>query len=100
MKKRFAFFGGGMAPLAQTLRQSVAARIGRTITRHTYLDWILAKIVYSLLGISIKQARVAVRLPPPSRYIAMVQDLLLFHKLYMRGFNFRAFKTTIEDADR
>ena len=37
-----------MEPLAATLPASKAASIGRTITRHSYLDWSLANTTFNL----------------------------------------------------
>ena len=99
MKSKFAHFSGETAPIAPSLPQSAAASIGRTILRHAFLESILSKIVYSLLGISSKQGRVAVRLPPASRYVSTVQDLLLFHKIIAPTYNFRALAKALNDAD-
>lgn len=82
------------------LRQSAAASIGRTIARHSYMQWRQAKILYALLGISIKQGRAAeIRVPSPSGYIRMVRDLLMFHRAALQGFKFGALKEALEDAD-
>ena len=98
MKKRIAVFKGRVAPAAQGLPSNVAASIGRTIVRHTFLDQLLAKIIYALLGISIKQGRVIVKLPPPGQYASAVEDLLQFHKVYSR-FNFSAFSNKLLAAN-
>jgi hypothetical protein len=68
-----------MAPVAKTIPQSVAASIGRTITRYSYLEWILSKMLYDVLGLSVKQGRIAIRLPAPTLYVKALQDLLTFH---------------------
>ena len=80
-KRRRAAIQVEMLPIAKTLKASVAASIGRTITRHTYLEWLLAKIIHTLLEISVKQGRIAVKLPRPHLYIGVVKDLLSFDNL-------------------
>jgi hypothetical protein len=100
-KTRFPELESGVSPLATKLRQSAAASIGRTIARHSYMQWRQAKILYTLLGISIKQGRAAdIRVPGPSAYIRIVKDLLLFHRAQLQGFKFGALKGAVEDADR
>lgn len=99
-KPRFAVFKGGKAPVAMQLRQSAAASIGRTIARHSYMQWRQAAILYALLGISIKQGRAAeIRVPSPSRYVGMVRDLLMFHRAALQGFAYGALRTALEHAD-
>jgi autonomous glycyl radical cofactor GrcA len=63
------------------------------------MQWRQAKILYILLGISIKQGRAAeIRVPAPSAYIRMVRDLFMFHRATLR-FNFNGFRKAVEAAD-
>jgi hypothetical protein len=86
-------------PAAENLPSGIAASIGRMIARHSYLDWILANVLYALLSISIKQGRVAVRIPPPRLYITTVADLLAFQRLHL-GFNLGALERKLLAADQ
>lgn len=95
--KKAAFPPADMVPLAEKLRQSMAASIGRTIARHSYMDWILASVLHEALGISIKQGRLAVRAPPPNNYVRLLTDLMAFHrvKINIQG----SFVTAFTKAD-
>lgn len=88
-----------VSPVAETLPSGVAASIGRMIARHSYLDWILANVLYALLSISIKQGRLAVRIPPPRLYITTVADLLAFQRLHL-NFNLAALERKLVAADQ
>lgn len=98
MKKRIAIFKGRVGRTAQGLPSNVAASIGRTLVRYTFLERLLAQIIYDLLCISIKQGRIIVKLPPARQYTSAVEDLLQFHKIYSR-FNFRSFSNKLLAAD-
>jgi hypothetical protein len=84
--------------LARGLPSNVAASIGRTIARHAYLDWVLASIIHNLLGISIKQGRVAVRLPMARTYVTMVKDLMTFLGISVTV-NLNSLYKSLEKAD-
>lgn len=99
MKKKRALFTSRMLPVAKTLPQGKAASIGRTLMRYAYLEWRLAYIVYRLLGISIKQGRVAVKLPQSRACINIIEDLLAFLGV-ITNFNFRQLGKKLEAAER
>ena len=88
-----------MAPIAGELPPSMAAAVGRAIARHSYLDWLLANILYALLSIPIRQGRVAVKIPPPPLYITTVADLLAYLRLQM-DFNLAALQRKLVAADQ
>ena len=98
MRYKKAVLKSGTSPITKGLPSAVAASIGRTVARHSYLEWSLAKTIYNLLGISIKQGRAAVRLPAINRYVATVETLMDFHKIQL-AFNFNAFGKKILAAD-
>src|SRR5688500_10227083 len=88
-----------MAPIVRSLPSSIAASIGRSLTRHSYLEWLMAKCLHTLLEISIKQGRIAFRLPRPHAFAGMVKDLLSFHHIHIT-FDFAKLTRTLDAADR
>ena len=98
MAKRTSAFNPALEPISQPLPAMVAESIGRTIARHSYLEWVLGQVLYSLLEISIKQGRKVVRRPDPQQYIAAVQGLYAFHKLESK-FDFKDLCKHVEAAD-
>jgi hypothetical protein len=92
-------FNAALEPLAEELPEAFAASIGATIARHTYLDWVLGQVMYSLMEISIKQGRVILKLPRPRQYIAAVQDLFEFHRIESE-YNFEQLARRLEAAER
>jgi hypothetical protein len=98
MPKRTSAFNPALEPIAQPLPAAIAESIGRTIARHSYLEWVLGQVLYSLLEISIKQGRKVVRRPDPSQYVAAVQGLYAFHKLQSK-FDFGDLCRRVEAAD-
>jgi hypothetical protein len=99
MSKNRPAFNPALEPISQPLSPAIAEAIGRTIARHSYLEWVLGQVVYSLLEISIKQGRKIVQRPQPAHYVATVQGLFVFHKLETR-FDFGELCRRIETADR
>jgi hypothetical protein len=99
MPKRATAFNPALEPISQPLPATIAESIGRTISRHSYLEWILGQVLYSLLEISIKQGRKVVQRPDPRQYVAAVQGLYVFHKL-QTNFNFNELCRKVEAADR
>lgn len=93
------FFNAALEPLAAPLPATIAESIGRGIARHSYLEWLLGQVLYSLLEISIKQGRKVVQRPEPRQYVAAVQGLFAFHKLET-AFAFEDFARRLERADR
>jgi hypothetical protein len=93
-----AVLKSGTSPITKGLPSAVAASIGRTVVRHSYLEWSLAKTIYNLLGISIKQGRAAVRLPAINRYVATVETLME-HLDIQIVFNFNTLGKKIVAAD-
>jgi hypothetical protein len=91
-------FNAALEPITQAIPSSLAATIGRTVARHSYMEWVLGQVLYSLLEISIKQGRKIVRRPEPRQYVAAVQGLMFaIHKLET-SFNF--VERRIEAANR
>jgi hypothetical protein len=99
MRPKPTAFNPALEPIAQGLPATIAESIGRTVARHSYLEWLLGHVLYSLLEISIKQGRKVVQRPDPRQYIAAVQGLFAFHKLET-DFNFSGLCRRIEAADR
>jgi hypothetical protein len=92
-------FNAALEPLTAPLPTAIAESIGRGIARHSYLEWLLGQVLYSLLEISIKQGRKVVQRPEPRQYVAAVQGLFAFHKLET-GFAFEDFARSLDRADR
>ena len=92
-------FNAALEPLESTLPAHIAEAVGRIVTRHSYLEWVMGQVLYSLLEISIKQGRKVVRRPEPRQYVAAVQGLYAFHGL-QTGFDFVSLGARIEAADR
>ena len=99
MAKRTSAFNPALEPITQPLPAAIAEAIGRAVARHSYLEWVLGQVLYSLLEISIKQGRKVVQRPEPRQYVAAVQGLYAFHKLESK-FNFTDLCKRIEAADR
>jgi hypothetical protein len=99
MAKKTSRFNPALEPISQPLPASVAESIGRTIARHSYLEWVLGQVLYSLLEISTKQGRKVMQRPQPRRYAAAVEGLFAFHKLESR-FDFADLCRRVEAADR
>ena len=99
MAKKTSTFNPALEPISQPLPAGIAESIGRTIARHSYLEWVLGQVLYSLLEISIKQGRKIVQRPEPRQYVAAVEGLLAFHKLETK-FKFAELDRRIAAADR
>jgi hypothetical protein len=98
--KKIPMFGPAiMQPVVTTLPQGKAASIGRTLTRFAYLEWRMAKTIYTLLGISIKQGRAAVRLPQLRATLGIAQDLLTFLRVRV-NFDFKRLGKLLDEAER
>lgn len=87
-----------LAPVAAPLPAATAAAIGNAIARHSYLDWVLGQVLYSLMEISVKTGRVVVRPPRPAEYVRAVCDLFAFHAIEAR-FDFDGLARRLERAD-
>lgn len=92
-------FNPALEPISTGLPTAIADSVGRTIARHSYLEWVLGQVLYSLLEISIKQGRKVVQRPEPQQYVAAVQGLFAFHRIETR-FDFGALCRKLENADR
>ena len=99
MAPKTTVFNAALEPLAAPLPAALAESIGRCIARHSYLEWLLGQVLYSLLEISIKQGRKIVQRPDPRQYVAAVEGLFAFHKIDT-GFNFDDFAKRLDRADR
>jgi hypothetical protein len=99
MAQKTSIFNAALEPLAAPLPAAIAESIGRGIARHSYLEWLLGQVLYSLLEISIKQGRKVVQRPEPRQYVAAVQGLFAFHKIET-SFKFDDFAKRLERADR
>lgn len=89
----------GTLPQAYPLKPSIATSIGRTVARHAYLDSVLASILYSLLSISVKQGRVAIRMPPARSYAQTIEKLFRYLKIDTI-YNFNSLGRKLDAADR
>ncbi len=98
MEKNDRAFPRALVPIASALPTATAAAIGNAIARHSYLDWVLGQVLYSLMEISTKQGRVVVRPPRPDEYVRAVADLFAFHKLESK-FDFAGLARRLERAD-
>ena len=99
MTKKTSAFNPALEPISHSLPAGIAEAIGRTIARHSYLEWVMGQVLYSLLEISIKQGRKIMQRPEPRQYVAAVEGLLAFHKLET-SFNFAELDRRIVAADR
>ena len=100
MKKTSASpFNAALEPIAAPLPAMLATAIGHVIARHSYLEWVMGQVLYSLLEISIKQGRKVVQRPTPRAYAGAVQGLYAFHRIESR-FDFADFSRRVEKADR
>ncbi|HET9653331.1 MAG TPA: hypothetical protein VFP36_14115 [Usitatibacter sp.] len=99
MPKKTPVFNPALEPITQPLPETIAASIGRTIARHSYMEWVLGQVLYSLLEISIKQGRAVVQRPQPRQYVASIQGLCAFQKIDCK-FDFDGLTHRVEAADR
>jgi hypothetical protein len=99
MKPARTRFNPALEPITGTLPTALAETIGRAIARHSYLEWVMGQVLYSLLEISIKQGRKVMQRPSPRAYAAAVQGLFAFHKIEGK-FDFDDFARRLEKADR
>ena len=99
MPRKPSAFNAALEPTTDLLPAAVAESVGRTIARHSYLEWVLGQVLYSLLEISIKQGRKVVQRPSPRAYVSAVQGLYAFHKLD-GAFDFADLARRLEAADR
>ena len=97
--KTTSTFNPALEPLQDLLPAPIAESIGRTIARHSYLEWVLGQVLYNLLEISIKQGRKVVQRPRPAAYVNAVQGLYAFHKLDS-AFDFAGLQKQLDRADR
>jgi len=98
MKRSQSVFNSSLEPIDASLPDDIARNVGRIIARHSYMEWVLGQVLYSLLEISIKQGRAVVRRPDPGQYTAAVEGLFAFHKLETT-FKFDRLAAAIERAD-
>ena len=91
-------FIASLKPLTASLPDDISRALGRIVARHSYLEWILGEVLYSLLEISIKQGRAVVKRPEPRQYAAAIEGLFRFHKLES-SFKFDKLARELERAD-
>lgn len=72
-----------VSPIAKGLPTVIASGIGRVVTRWAYQDWLINHIAYDVLGITIKQGRIAIRLKQPGQTFQMIKDLLVLRGLHV-----------------
>jgi len=99
MPTKKSVFNPALEPYTQPLPEAIASSIGRTIARHSYMEWLLGQVLYSLLEISIKQGRAVVQRPLPRQYAASIQGLCAFQKIDCK-FDFEDLSQCVEAADR
>src|SRR2546426_273882 len=95
--KKQANLGVIMTPIREILPNSVAASIGKTINRYVRVELTQQQILCALLGISIKQARVVLRISRAGIFISAVKLLLKFHNITLR-FQWNALNNFLEKA--
>src|SRR5258706_11557270 len=98
MPRKSVTFNAALEPLDAELPDKLAAGVGNTIARHSYLDWVLGQVMYDLMEISIKQGRVIMKLPRPRVFVAAVKELFEFHGLEAK-FDFEDLAVKLEVAD-
>jgi len=98
MKKTRPVFNSSLDPVTSSLPDDIARNIGRIVSRHSYMEWVLGQVLYGLMEISIKQGRAVVRRPQPRQYAAAVEGLYAFHKLPGKV-NFERLASAVEKAD-
>jgi hypothetical protein len=99
MPKKTSVFNPALEPVTAPLPEAIASGIGRAIARHSYMEWVLGQVLYSLLEISIKQGRAVVQRPQPRQYAASIQGLCAFQKIECK-FDFDDLSRRIDAADR
>jgi hypothetical protein len=99
MATKKSVFNPALEPVTQPLPEAIASSIGRMIARHSYMEWLLGQVMYSLLEISIKQGRAVVQRPQPRQYAASIQGLCAFQKIDCK-FDFEDLTKRVEAADR
>ena len=99
MATKKSVFNPALEPVTQPLPEAIAAAVGRMIARHSYMEWLLGQVMYSLLEISIKQGRAVVQRPQPRQYVASIQGLCAFQKVDCK-FDFDDLTQRVEAADR
>jgi hypothetical protein len=97
MKTKSRFISS-LKPLTSSLPDDISRSVGRIVARHSYLEWVLGEVLYSLLEISIKQGRAVVKRPAPRQYAAAIEGLFRFHKLES-AFKFDKLARELERAD-
>jgi hypothetical protein len=92
------------AKMGKTVLPSLkmAAQIGRMIARHSYLEWVQANFMHAIMQISVKQGRVAVKVPPPKQYPNAIAALLSFHRIYVPNdvFSLTSYGNKLDKAER
>jgi hypothetical protein len=63
-------------PLTLNLSPSLYEHIGRIVSAHAQIEWVLNRIVYSLLKIEPVHGRIAVREPRTTDRLDMITDLM------------------------
>jgi hypothetical protein len=67
-------------PLVTDLPDDYTRGIGLVMTHWAYVEHLLRKIAYQLVGVDVKRGRVAIRDPRPDDYIPMYRQLLRLNK--------------------
>ena len=98
-EKKKANIGMVTVKTARGVPQHIAASMGRTIFRYAYLEGLLLKIYCDLMEISIKQGRIAVKLPSAKQCAPNIRLLLKFHKINLDSISFSSLGKKIERAE-
>ena len=89
---------------ARGLPSPIAASLGRMIARWSYLEWLLAQILYQMCGVGPKIGRVAMPPPRASDYPARLQQVAAILKLDLSPFPWASYEKTLrelkEERDR
>lgn len=54
----------------------ISVLVGRVVAHWSFLEWLLRQCTYTLLGVSDRFGRIAVRDPRPEEHVRMIQELM------------------------
>ena len=84
---------------ARGLPTGIAASLGRLIARWSYLEWLLAQVLYRMCGVGPKIGRVAMPPPRESDYPARLQQVASILKLDLSPFPWKDYEKTLREAN-
>ena len=87
-------------PIINDLPGPILAGIGRVIILWAHQEHLLRTIIYSLLNLSPKQGRIAVRSPRVEDVITMIKHLILVEDIKVDGFDFQGFTIELKRLEK